>query len=259
MRVQLRCSVPVHRSRTIVLETRCNPFARCFGRMVSADPSLNVFFHFAKRYLHTFPMRPSYAIVSTDKSSQRDALRSRERRVPGGTMLHGANRLTSCIDVFARCLMANELLFGQGMLTVRQPLKVFLLHFTMQPPLLREPAVPLAAYSVALGVVVLLRVCKLLFVIRLRLAGTQRFGNGQHDSLEVGFLPGRDATGVLRLARRQLLRGRSFRLRRPFADIHHPRWDLPWAETGLRLYGSKIWKAERHYQIVDFKQCVQAL
>src|SRR5580698_2006097 len=220
--------------------------------MVSADPSLNVFLHFAKRYLHTFPMRPSYAIVSTHESGQRNALGSRERRVPGGTVFHSANRLTSCIDVFARCLMANELLLGQGMLTVRQPLKVFLLHFTMQPPLLREPAVPLAAYSVALGVVVLLRVRELLFVIGLGLAGTQRFGNGQHDSLEVRFLPGGDATGVFRLARRELLRGRSFRLRRPFADIHYPRWDLSWNETGLRFHGREIWKAERHYQIVDF-------
>src|SRR5271155_4416587 len=198
MRVQLRCSVPVHRSRTIVLETRCNPFARCFGRMVSADPSLNVFFHFAKRYLHTFPMRPSYAIVSTHESGQRNALGSRERRVPGGTVFHSANRLTSCIHVFARCLMANELLFGQGMLTVRQPLKVFLLHFASESPFLRESAVPLAPNAVSLGVVVLLGVRELLFVIGLRLAGTQRFGNGQHDSLEVRFLPGRDATGVLR-------------------------------------------------------------
>src|SRR5271165_3070068 len=112
MSMQLRCSVPVHRSRTIVLETRRNPFARCFGRMVSADSSLNVFLHFAKRYLHTFPMRPLYAIVSTHESGQRNALRSRERCIPGGTVLHGANRLTSCIDVFARCLMANELLLG---------------------------------------------------------------------------------------------------------------------------------------------------
>ena len=54
----------------------------------------------------------AYGFVSTHESSQRDALRSRERRVPGGTVLHGANRLTSCIDVFARCLMANELFFG---------------------------------------------------------------------------------------------------------------------------------------------------
>src|ERR1700691_4894152 len=138
------------------------------------------------------------------------------------------------------------------MLTVRQPLKVFLLHFASESPLLRQPAAPLAAYSIALGVVVLLGVRELLFVIGLGLAGTQRFGNGQHDSLEGRFLPGRDATGVLRLARRELLRARSFRLRRPFADVHYPRCNLSWNETGFSFHGSEIWKAERHYQIVDF-------
>ena len=46
-------------------------------------------------------------------------------------MLHRADRLASCVDVFARCLMAHELFFRQGMLPVRQPLEVFFLHFTL--------------------------------------------------------------------------------------------------------------------------------
>src|SRR5258708_7941460 len=132
-------------------------------------------------------------------------------------------------------------------------------HFTLQTPFFGELAVPLAAYAISLGVVVLLRVCKLLFVIGLRLAGTQRFGDGQHGSLEVRFLPGGDAFGVLRFARTDLLRCHSARLGRAPLDFDHPRFDLPWDETGLRLYGSEIWKAERYYQIVHFKQCVQAL
>jgi hypothetical protein len=53
-----------------------------------------------------------HRFVSTHESSQRNILGSPKRRIPGGTMFHGANRLTSCIDIFARCLMANELLFG---------------------------------------------------------------------------------------------------------------------------------------------------
>src|SRR5580704_11474053 len=145
------------------------------------------------------------------------------------------------------------------MLPVREPLKVFLFHFASESPLLREFAVPLAANSVALGVIVLLSVRELLFVIGLGLAGTQRFGNGQHDSLEVRLLPGRDATGVLRFARTDLLRRHSARLRRALLDFDHPRFDLPWDETGLHFYGSEIRKAERYYQIVHFKQCVQAL
>ena len=166
-------------------------------------------------------MRLAYGIVSTNESSQRNALRSRERRIPGGTVLHRANRLAACIDVFTRCLMAHELFSGHGVLPVRQSLEVLLPHFTMQAPLLGEFAVPLAAYPVALGVVVLLGVRELLFVIGLRLAGTQRFGNGQHDSLEVRFLSGGDAFGVLRLARTDLLRRHSARLRRALPDFDH--------------------------------------
>src|SRR5271166_4594593 len=112
MSVQLRCSIPVHRSRTIMLEARRNPFARCFRRMVSSNPGLDIFLDFAECHLHAFAMCVAHGFVSTHESSQRDALRSRERRVPCGTMLHGANSLTSGIDVFTRCLMANELLFG---------------------------------------------------------------------------------------------------------------------------------------------------
>ena len=60
------------------------------------------------------------------------------------------------------------------MLPVRQTREVLLLHVTAQIPLLGELAVPLAAYAVAFGVVIPLRVGELLFVIRLRLACTER-------------------------------------------------------------------------------------
>src|SRR5580700_7359014 len=110
MSMQLRCGITVHRSRTIMLEARRDPFARCFRRMVSSNPGLDILLHFAERHLHALAMCAARGFVSTNERSQGDALRSRERRVPGGTVLNGANRLTSRIDVFARCLMANQLL-----------------------------------------------------------------------------------------------------------------------------------------------------
>src|SRR5260370_34500794 len=99
----------------------------------------------------------------------------------------------------------------------------------------------------------LLRVREFLFVIGLRLAGTQRFGNGQHGSLEVRFLSGGDAFGVLRVSRTNLLRRHDARLRRALPDFDHTRCDLSWHETGFGFYGSKIWKTETHYKLVDFK------
>src|ERR1700730_4246592 len=69
------------------------------------------------------------------------------------------------------------------MLPARQPLKVFLVHFTFESPLLREFSMPLAADLVAFRVVILLSVGGLLFVICLALACGQRLGGGQHGSL----------------------------------------------------------------------------
>src|SRR5579859_6558743 len=107
MSMQLRCSVPVHRARTIVLETGCNPFACCFCRMVSADPSLDIFLHFVKCYLYAFPMRPEYMIVSTNQSGQRHALRRGERRIPASAVFHRAHRLAASINVSTRGLVAH--------------------------------------------------------------------------------------------------------------------------------------------------------
>src|SRR5208282_5259781 len=95
-----------------------------------------------------------------------------------------------------------------------------------------ELAVPLAAYAISLGVVILLRVSEFLFVIGLRLAGAQRFGDGQHDLLEVRLLSGGDAFRVVRLPWRHLLRGRSTGLWLALPDFDHPRCDLSWNETG---------------------------
>ena len=64
---------------------------------------------------------------------------------------------------------------------MRQSPEVLFPHFTLKAPFFSELAVPLAAYMVSLGVVILLRVREFLFVIGLRLAGTQRFGDGQQD------------------------------------------------------------------------------
>src|SRR5208282_316405 len=145
MSVQLRCGVPVHWSRTIVLETGCRPLARRFCRMVSADSSLDIFLHFAKRYLHAFAMGLAYTIVCAHEGSQRHALRCGERCVPGCAVFHRAHRLAASINVLTRGLVAHKLFARQRVLPVSKSPKVLFTHFTLQTPFCRELAVPLAA------------------------------------------------------------------------------------------------------------------
>src|SRR5258708_7974193 len=69
------------------------------------------------------------------------------------------------------------------MLAIAEPSKLFLLDATMQPPLLGQSSVPLAAYSIAFTVVVFLRVAELLLMIGTGLTCTERLGNRKHGLL----------------------------------------------------------------------------
>src|ERR1700682_1561432 len=66
------------------------------------------------------------------------------------------------------------------MLAIAEPSKLFLLYSTTQSPLLGQFSVPLAAYPVAMAVVVLLRVAELLVMIGTGLTCTERLGNSKH-------------------------------------------------------------------------------
>src|SRR5579872_1248733 len=76
------------------------------------------------------------------------------------------------------------------MLPVGEALEVLLLHFSAEPPLLCEPAMPFAADAVTLGVRVLLGVGEFFLVICLGLAGAERFGNREHNSFTRSRVPG---------------------------------------------------------------------
>src|SRR5258708_708182 len=69
------------------------------------------------------------------------------------------------------------------MLTFRQPRELLLLHFAGHAPPLCKLTLPLAAHTLAFGVVALLGVGKLLFVIRLSLPRADRFGECHHVRL----------------------------------------------------------------------------
>jgi hypothetical protein len=70
-------------------------------------------------------------------------------------------------------------------LTIGQTFELLGIYFTFQAPLLSQPAVPLAAHTIVLGVVVVFRIGELLPVIAGGLAGRERFGDGQHTRLIV--------------------------------------------------------------------------
>jgi hypothetical protein len=105
-------------------------------------------------------------------------------------VFHRAHHLAATIHVFARGTVPHELFPRYRVLPARQSPEVLFPHFTLETPLVGELAVPLAAYVISLGVVVLPRIRELLFVIGLRPGRTQRFGESQHDLLEVRISSG---------------------------------------------------------------------
>ncbi len=61
------------------------------------------------------------------------------------------------------------------MLALGQPRELLLLYLTVQAPASGKLALPFAAHKLAFRVVVLPRIGELFFVVRLRLAGADRF------------------------------------------------------------------------------------
>ena len=178
--MQLRRGVAVHGPRAVMLKLRRYPFAGCFCRKISADAGLDVSLQFVQRDGHAFLMCRAHPFVSADKRSQRHALRCGERRIPTRAVLHRPYLLAVFVHVFPCRFVADKLLARDRVLAFREPLEVFLAHLSSQSPLLGKPAVPFAAYLIALRVVVLACVRELFRVIRLRLARAQRIRDGQH-------------------------------------------------------------------------------
>ena len=96
--------------------------------------------------------------------------------------------------------MADELLAGDRMLALGQPLELVFADLADEAPPLRELAVPDAANLIAFGVVVLARVLELLGVVAPRLSRAQRLGDREHRRplLEERLLRQRPATAAAR-------------------------------------------------------------
>ena len=81
-------------------------------------------------------------------------------------MFHRAYFFAAPVHIFSRRLVADELLASDRVLAFGEPLEMFLLRPLRALPILGEPSVPLAAYPVAFGVVVLAGVAELFRMIR---------------------------------------------------------------------------------------------
>src|SRR5260370_15007446 len=157
--------------------------------------------------------------------------------------------------------MPYELLTRYRVLPIGQTLEVLLPHFAGKTPFLCQSAMPFAAYPITHGVVVLLSIDEFFLVIGLRLAGAERLGNGEHNSpVDVPFLASSSAFRIfshpLPIA---LLAGRNCSwLRCTALDFDHPSCACSGYKSRLRLQRRQVGKAERHDQIVDLDQRMQA-
>jgi hypothetical protein len=98
-------------------------------------------------------------------------------------MLHRLDRLTRFVDVLAGRLVPHQGFAGVRVVTLGQPLELILPDLSAESLFVREPSLPLAANNVVLVVVGLFGAGELLSVIRLGLACTQWFGDGQQGEI----------------------------------------------------------------------------
>src|SRR5260370_26412352 len=71
-------------------------------------------------------MRFSDTLIATYKGGQRHALWCRKRRIPSGAVFHRAYFLAAPVHIFSGCLVADELLASDRVLSFGEPLEMFL-------------------------------------------------------------------------------------------------------------------------------------
>ena len=123
--------------------------------MIAAKTRLDVMFHLIQRDGHTLAVRCAHPFVAADERGKRNALGGAEGGIPARAVFQRADGLALRVGVFSRRLMAHKLLATHWMLAVGEPCEVFFGDFAGKSPLRGKPAMPLAAYLIALGVVIL--------------------------------------------------------------------------------------------------------
>jgi hypothetical protein len=73
--MKLRRRIAIHRPRSIMLENRCNPFARGLRNVVTAHPGLHMLFRCVERNLESLAMRFTNAFVAPNQRGLRNGFR----------------------------------------------------------------------------------------------------------------------------------------------------------------------------------------
>ena len=120
-------------------------------------------------------MSVPYPIISADKRGERDGFRSREGRIPAGSVLHRRDHLTGDVLVLLDDPVAYQLVAVARVLPLAQPAELLGPYRAAESIGLGQLAVPLTLDCVGLLPVVLLGRSEFLLVIGLRLAGAERF------------------------------------------------------------------------------------
>ena len=205
VRVELRRGVPVHRARAVMLEGRRHPAAGRLGGLVAADARLHIPLTFFERGGDAGAVGLAHPVVAADECREGHALRRGERRIPRRAMRGGRDRLAVLVRVWTADLVLHDGGPGERVLAIGETLEVSLLDRTHEPPLGRQPPVPLAADLVAVRVVVRAGVGEFLRVIGVHLRGAERLGDRHHD----GALNPTRAHGAGRSIGGSLAQGRS--------------------------------------------------
>ena len=180
MSMKLRCSIPIHRAGSVMLEGGGNELGRRLWRVDIADARLRIPLQFAERDADTLTVRLPHTLIAAHKRGERDGFRRGECRIPPGAMFDAGDFLAVLVVVGLCRLVLDELRAAFRMLAFAQPSEFFGSNGTAQSPLLGKPTLPLAMHLRVTTPVVLLLRHKLARMVGPRLSCRQCFGDGQH-------------------------------------------------------------------------------
>jgi hypothetical protein len=172
--VELRRGVSTDRAGGVVLELRGNKLARCFGRMVAADPRLRIPLKLGERRRNRCAMGLTHPLIAANKRGQRDRLRRGKSRVPTCPVFDRFRGRAVSVFILLRLAMLHHRLVSLRMAAFAEAGEFFGGDGSAQTHPGRKLALPFTLHDAILLVVIRRLGGELQLVIRLCLAGAER-------------------------------------------------------------------------------------